>query len=404
MKKVILLFTLLSAFFVWNCSDELDLENEWNSSARSWEEKLGNYRGTIEVTVDGLPMDTIVQQVSFTGTNYDQVNLIIENLSILDERYGYIYFREMSFKDVNGVICIKGKQNASDGTPLGLVTYEILGEIKDDVLTFDLTINGTQVMEHNLHMTNGVLVKEFPSDLAFVESATFVEANKELRPFITGTPSIYNANFGTITFFVADSLTITDSTFFSVKPILKLAQGAWIKPDTTMNWRVTHNLAIEDAPSIATCDSLYSFTLSKLNPNWKMFYDIRVWAADSINYRDYRITYAKSNAIKIDLFHWEKRDGYLEPIAGWATNNAYIKELSKKYLNITNLYTDRVLGANIGDNGARMRSGILGTVKDSNIVVVSGKLFRGEFDMDSLLTPKQGELHGVPFRDRKSVV
>ena len=402
MKKIILLFTLLSVFLVWNCSDKIEAADEWSSSARTWEDKLGDYRGTLDILVDGLAMDTVVQQVSFVGDNYNRVSMSIEDLYIQDKRYGTVYFTELSFKEENGVINIKGTQNSPTSTSFGLVTFDIVGKVKNNVLSFDLTINGVDIKELQLNMRNARMIDKFPNSATYIEKAFVVEEDLN-RPFITGTPAISSHQ---VTIFVADSLTITDSTFFCVRPKFELSPGAWIEPDPTMNWTVTHNTNpdIKDAPSIATTDSLYRFT-EKLDMfgNRTMYFELKVWAEDSINFREYRVTYAKSNAIKISLFHWETRDGYREPIAGWATNNGYFKTLSKDVPLFANRYATRVLGGTIGEIGATVRTGVTGTVKDSNVVVVSGKLFRGVFNLDSLNTPKNGELHGVPFSKRKPV-
>ena len=407
MKKIIFIFTLLSVFFVWNCSDPI-IEDEWSSSARVWEDKLGDYRGTIEIAVDGLPMDTVVQQGLFSGDNYNQVTLWIAKLSILDKHYGNIFFRELSFKESGGVIYIKGKNNFMVGTGSSpqLVTFEISGEIKNDVLMFDITINGLESLELQLTMRNGRRVDKLPSELSSVEKFIVEEEDKVNRPFITGNTSIsYGNAYDYLRFFVADSLTITDSTYFAVKPRLELAQGAWIEPDANMNWTVTHNFDIEDAPSIATTDSLYRFSESKSDFMQEQRYEIKVWAADSINSTNYLVSYVQSNAIKISLFNWKlgTSGAFNEPIAGWATNNAYIETLAASNVELSKIYTERVLGANIGDTGAKVRTAVLGTVTDANIEVISGKLFRGVFDMDSIDTPKKGELHGVVFSKRKPV-
>ena len=397
MKNLILIYTLLSVFFVWSCSDEVDSVEEWNSSARVWEDKVGNYRGLLEATVGDTPMDTVIQQVALVGDNYDRINLSISSVTIADQYYNYFVFSELSFKEDNGVLYIKGEEN-NQNQALGLISLKIEGEIKNDLFTFDLTINGLHSLDIKLSMKDGRLVEEFPSSSCYIEKVILEEEDKENSPFITGTPIINS--YGHIVFFVADSLTITDSTFFSVRPIsLELAPGAWIEADTTMNWKIKHS-PIEDIPSTATSDSLYHFSEDELT------YRIKIWAADSIRWRYCHITYAKSNATKISLFHWENSEngGYSEPIAGWASNNDYINHmLTSNTIKNPNMYVKRVLGNDIGDTGAEMKTEVIGTVADSNIRIITGKLFRGYFDLDSIDTPKRGEFHGIAFSKRKPV-
>lgn len=391
MKKIILIFTLLSIFFAWSCNDGVSTPEEWSSSARAWEEKVGYYRGQLEARVDGLPMDTVVQQVALNGDDYDRINLSISNIAINNQTYGAFYFSELSFKEENGVIYVKGKENNQNGA-LGLVSLTIDGEIKNDVFTFELTINGTNSLEIKLNMENGYLVEKFPSSDSSIEGLELDDT-----PFIIGVPSISG---NSITFFVADSLTTTDSTFFSVKiKSLELAPGAWIEPDTMMNWSITH--FDKDSPSTATTDSSYRFSGGyEFEDRYKR---IRVWAADSIRWQYYSIGYAKSNAIDIPLFQWkDNANGYQEPIANWASNNAYIHQLlTSNTIKNPSMYVKRVLGNNIGDTGAEMRTEVIGTVADSNIRIVTGRLFRGEFDLDSIDTPKNGELHGIDFNKQE---
>ena len=394
MKNLILIFTLLSVFFVWSCDDDDVIYGEgWSSSAREWETKVGYYRGQLEIEVDGLPMDTMIQQVALDGDNYDRVNLRITDVTINDEYYGGFYLSELSFKEENGVIHIKGKQNNQNIT-LGLISIEIEGEIKNDVFTFDMAITGLETLDLRFSMKSGRLVEEFPNDDCSIEKIVF----QENASFLTGTPTIYG---GAICFYVADSLTTTDSTFFSVGiKELELASGAWIEPDTTKNWTMTHNHESKGAPSIATTDSLYRFS-EKIKNRY-----IKVWAADSINYQEYQIRYEHSNATKISLFHWEASEigPYMEPIAGWASNNAYIHQLlGSSTISNNSMYITRVLGKETGDIGARMETEVIGTVADSSIKVIAGKLFRGQFDLDSIDTPKNGEFHGITFNKRKPV-
>ncbi|MGL5682403.1 MAG: PCMD domain-containing protein [Marinifilaceae bacterium] len=391
MNKVKILFLFLLFGFIACTDEEIDNGAGWNGSARKWEHLEGGYRGFVYASVDGIVMDTIIQQALITSDDYDNIRLIVSNLRIQSTHYGNLIFSKLQFQELASkgsavtAVAFQGEQTLDNGT-LGMLKMKIEGKIVDGNLTFSLNMQGLQSLAMQLEMPHGRYMKKLPSSLCNVTKMGVSE-----EPFITGTPDI-SGNM--ITFYVADTLRTTDSTYFTVLPKFELSPGAWVEADTIMSWKLNQSTD-EETPSVITTDSVYRFNSKN---EW---IPLKVWANDSINYRMYYVRYARSKGTTLPLFKWENVGDYSNPIDGWTSNNAYLHSLLKTgVLTSPSMYVKRVLGYNVGDTGARLVSDVIGSVEDSTIQVVAGRLFRGSFEMDSLETPKKGELHGVGFKGK----
>lgn len=137
MKKSLIYLLLLFPLcgFFASCDDDNEIGDDYaETSGDYWDGISGIYRGKMNVSVDGVSIDTIVQQAEITSDDRNRMTLAINSI-VVDEN---IQFRNISFKNVY-------LTQVNNSVTFNATTVQNLGNIANVSLELRGTISGGDI-------------------------------------------------------------------------------------------------------------------------------------------------------------------------------------------------------------------------------------------------------------------
>lgn len=368
MKKSLLYLLILFPLcgFFASCDDDNEIGDDYTeTSGDYWDGISGIYRGKMNVSVDGVSIDTIIQQAKITSDDRNRMTLAINSI-VVDED---IQFRNISFKNVYF-------SQVNNSVTFNATTVQNLGSIANVSLELRGTINGGDidltVFAHSVTMRPvSMNLKGSKLDKPLNTEAQILKMTLN-HPLVTNQPALsYSSSSGYILVYVADTLNLTDSTEIFIRPEFELSKGATISyPDSLMNF--------------AGKEVVYT-----------------VWAEDSIHRTKYTVGLVQSMVRKYEFNIWKNINGWEEPQEGWATNNGQMKAIIDRGDYSGNYPVVRTKGKNIGEWAAQMETVMTG--EGENRQIFAGSFFQGSFDLN-MQAPLYGPEYGILFSGRPTAV
>lgn len=368
MKKRLLYLLILFPLcgFFASCDDDNEIGDDYaETSGDYWDGISGTYRGKMNVSVDGVSIDTIVQQAEITSDDRNRMTLAINSI-VVDED---IQFRNISFKNVY-------LNQVNNTITFNATTVQNLGNIANVSLELQGTVNGADidltVYAHSVTMRSvSMNLKGSKLEKPLNTEAQILKMTLD-HPLITSQPTFgYSSSYNIIYVYVADTLHLTDSTEIFIRPEFELPKGATISyPDSLMNF--------------AGKEVIYT-----------------VWAEDSIHRTKYRVSLIQSMLKKFEFNIWKNINGWEEPQEGWATNNGQMKAIMDQGGYSGNYPVVRTKGKNVGEWAAQMETVMTG--EGASQQIFAGAFFQGSFDL-SMQAPLYGPEYGTLFIGRPTTV
>lgn len=368
MKKSLLYLLILFPLcgFFASCDDDNEIGDDYaETSGDYWDGISGTYRGKMNVSVDGVSIDTIIQQAEITSDDRNRMTLAINSI-VVDEN---IQFRNISFKNVY-------LNQVNNTITFHATTVQNLGNIANVSLELQGTVNGADidltVYAHSVTMRSvSMNLKGSKLEKPLNTEAQILKMTLD-HPLITSQPTFgYSSSYNIIYVYVADTLHLTDSTEIFIRPEFELPKGATISyPDSLMNF--------------AGKEVTYT-----------------VWAEDSIHRTKYRVSLIQSMLRKFEFNIWKNVNGWEEPQEGWATNNGQMKAIMDQGGYTGNYPVVRTKGKNVGEWAAQMETVMTG--EGANQQIFAGAFFQGSFDL-SMQAPLYGPEYGTLFSGRPTTV
>lgn len=365
MKKGLLYILMyLTVVCFYACNDTEVANDRAETSGDNWEHLSGIYRGKMNVEVENVPIDTIYQQAYITSDDRNRMNLEIKSIIIDDNIFlNNIFFRNVHFLENESGIEIWSETLQNIGIMANARAF-LKGVIKDG--TMEIVLNVESNTSKPIRMAfKAAKTDNVPSDNVQIKKMTLE------HPWIVSQPSISG---NTISFYMTDTIKLTDTT------------EMWITP--------RFELADEDA-TISDRDSTFNFA------NRKKPITYTVWAPDSIHRQIYYVRLSQGSLLKYDIGLWKNLYGWEDPGGIWATNNGLFAVLKSRGEYDGTYPVTRTKGYNVGDFGARMETVMAGI--DTNSHVYAGSFFQGSFDR-TVEAPLYGPVYGTSFVGKPSKI
>ena len=232
------------------------------------EEIAGNYKGTLDVTVDGNALASVTQRVSVTKSGDNAIDLSISNFSFMGIQLGDINLDDCTLTpnggryDFSGVTAVESALLTADVNATG---YCSNGTLHLD-LDIDANLGGIQQAVKVVY--EGTRLKGTESSEADILSFTF-DTSVEANAGVISQPVIDEAN-ATITFRVEEGSSTT-----ALVPTIEVSEGATVSPASGKavsfgNGSVRFTVVAEDGTSKVYTVSCDQGSL--------MVYDFETWA------------------------------------------------------------------------------------------------------------------------------
>lgn len=261
------------------------------------EEIAGNYKGTLDVTVDGNKLASVAQRVSVSESGDNAIDLSISNFSFMGIQLGDINLNDCVLTpngdkyEFTGVTAVESTLLTADVNAAG---YCSNGSLHLD-LDIDATLGGAKQVVKVVY--EGTRLKGTESSEANILSFTF-DTSVEANAGVISQPVIDEAN-ATITFKVEEGSSVT-----ALVPTIEVSAGATVTP------------ASGEAVSFASGSATFT-----------------VVAEDGTS-KNYTVSCNQGSLIVYDFETWATPEGAMYPDVinptGWATCNdavALIKNL-----------------------------------------------------------------------------
>lgn len=187
------------------------------------EEIAGNYKGTLNVTVDAINMPSVIQRVSVTEAGENSINLSITNFSFSGIQIGDIDLVNCALTENAGRYEFAG--TTSVNASILTASVEATGYFSNGSLHLDLDIDATLGgMQQAVKVTyDGTRLKGTESSEANILSFTF-DTSVEVNAGVISQPVIDETN-ATITFRVEEGSSVT-----ALVPTIEVSAGATVTP------------------------------------------------------------------------------------------------------------------------------------------------------------------------------
>lgn len=369
MKKSLLYLLILFPLCVFfaSCDDDNEIRDDYaETSGDYWDGISGTYRGKMNVSVDGVSIDTIVQQAEISSDNRNRMTLAINSI-IVDEniKFNNIKFKDVYLTKVNNTVVFNATTVQSLGS-IDNVSLELQGSVNGGDIDLTIQAHSVTMRPVSLSLQGSKLDKPLNTEAQILKMTLN-------DPLITSQPAfIYSSSYNLILVYVTDTLRLTDSTELFIRPEFELSKGATISyPDSLMNF--------------AGKEVVYT-----------------VWAEDSIHRTKYMVSLVPSMVKKFEFNIWKNVNGWEEPQEGWATNNGQMKALMDQGSYTGDNYpVVRTKGKNVGEWAAQMETVMVG--EGENRQIFAGSFFQGSFDLN-MQAPLYGPQYGVLFTSKPTAV
>lgn len=228
------------------------------------EEIAGNYKGTLNVTVDAINMPSVIQRVSVTEAGENSINLSITNFSFSGIQIGDIDLVNCALTENAGRYEFAG--TTSVNASILTASVEATGYFSNGSLHLDLDIDATLGgMQQAVKVTyDGTRLKGTESSEANILSFTF-DTSVEANAGVISQPVIDETN-AAITFRVEEGSSVT-----ALVPTIEVSAGATVTPGSGTsvsfaNGSATFTVVAEDGTTkvyTASCEMgslvVYSF-------------------------------------------------------------------------------------------------------------------------------------------------
>ena len=187
------------------------------------EEIAGNYKGTLNVTVDAINMPSVIQRVSVTEAGENSINLSITNFSFSGIQIGDIDLVNCALTENAGRYEFAG--TTSVNASILTASVEATGYFSNGSLHLDLDIDATLGgMQQAVKVTyDGTRLKGTESSEANILSFTF-DTSVEANAGVISQPVIDETN-AAITFRVEEGSSVT-----ALVPTIEVSAGATVTP------------------------------------------------------------------------------------------------------------------------------------------------------------------------------
>lgn len=234
------------------------------------EEIAGNYKGTLDVTVDGTALASVTQRVSVAKSGDNAIDLSITNFSFMGIQLGDINLDDCTLTpngeryDFSGVTAVESTVLTADVNATG---YCSDGNLHLD-LDIDAKLGGIEQAVKVVY--EGTRLKGTESSEANILSFTF-DTSVEANAVVISQPVIDEAN-ATITFRVEEGSSVS-----ALVPTIEVSAGATVSPASgeTVNFgsgSITFTVVAEDGTTktyTASCDQ-----------GSLVVYDFETWGVD----------------------------------------------------------------------------------------------------------------------------
>lgn len=343
------------------------------------EEIAGNYKGTLDVTVDGQKLASVAQRISVAESGDNAINLSIADFSFLGIEVGDIDLNNCALTpngeryDFTGVTTVESTILTADVNATG---YFNNGGLHID-LDIDATLGGQKQAVTVTY--DGTRLTGNESSAAQITSFTF-DTSVAANAAVLSQPVIDEAN-ATITFKAEE-----DGDVSALVPTIEVSAGATVTP------------ASGSAVSFASGSATFT-----------------VVAEDGTS-KTYTVSCSMGSLIQYDFETWATPEGAMYPEVvnpeGWATCNdavALIKKMGPIFGGIT--YTGeypvrQTTGAHSGSTAAMLESvdtqggSILGQTIPK---VTAGSMFLGTFNAFAAMTDPMATTEFGILYDKKPV-
>lgn len=356
------LFTLICSVFAFTaCSD--DDEGNNNGKLPS-EEVAGNYKGTLDVKLDGTTIiEDMPKNVTITKAGDNAINMGLKDFSFNEMNLGDIELSNCALTGQDGKYRFSGSQSLTLADPIGTCEAVTEGSIINGTATININIDVPALGQTVEVVYTGTKMTGNESSEAKILSFIFDRNVAAVDSLVLGEPVI-NEEAKTITFRVADST--TTEYLKQLIPTIEISENATITPEggiaQDFNKPVQYTVTAEDGTQAV-------YTVSVLGS----YYDFEDWVVENETYNFQKpINWATSNSGIVLL----KAIGYYSGDAIVAPEE---EGFDGKGAKITTAYT----------KGGSM----LGIAIP---VITSGSLFTGDFVVDATNTLNSTQF-GIPY-------
>ena len=356
------LFTLICSVFAFTaCSDD----DEGNNNGKlPNEEVAGNYKGTLDVKLDGTTIiEDMPKNVTITKAGDNAINMGLKDFSFNEMNLGDIELSNCALTGQDGNYRFSGSQSLTLADPIGTCEAVTEGSIINGTATININIDVPALGQTVEVVYTGTKMTGNESSEAKILSFIFDRNVAAVDSLVLGEPVI-NEEAKTITFRVADST--TTEYLKQLIPTIEISENATITPEggiaQDFNEPVQYTVTAEDGTQAV-------YTVSVLGS----YYDFEDWVVENETY-DFQkpINWATSNSGIVLL----KTIGYYSGDAIVAPEE---EGFDGKGAKITTAYT----------KGGSM----LGIAIP---VITSGSLFTGDFVVDAMNTLNSTQF-GIPY-------
>ena len=236
------------------------------------EEIAGNYKGTLNVTVDAINMPSVIQRVSVTEAGENSINLSITNFSFSGIQIGDIDLVNCALTENAGRYEFAG--TTSVNASILTASVEATGYFSNGSLHLDLDIDATLGgMQQAVKVTyDGTRLKGTESSEANILSFTF-DTSVEANAGVISQPVIDETN-AAITFRVEEGSSVT-----ALVPTIEVSAGATVTPGSGTsvsfaNGSATFTVVAEDGTTKVYTASCEMGSL--------VVYDFETWGAGTM--------------------------------------------------------------------------------------------------------------------------
>lgn len=356
------LFTLICSVFAFTaCSDD----DEGNNNGKlPNEEVAGNYKGTLDVKLDGTTIiENMPKNVTITKAGDNAINMGLKDFSFNNQNLGDIELTNCALTGQDGNYRFSGSQSLTLADPIGTCEAVTEGTIINGTATINIDIDVKALNQTVEVVYTGTKMTGNESSEAKILSFIFDRNVASVDSLVLGEPVI-NEEAKTITFRVADST--TTEYLKQLIPTIEISENATITPEggiaQDFNKPVQYTVTAEDGTQAV-------YTVSVLGS----YYDFEDWVVENETYNFQKpINWATSNSGIVLL----KTIGYYSGDAIVAPEE---EGFDGKGAKITTAYT----------KGGSM----LGIAIP---VITSGSLFTGDFVVDAMNTLNSTQF-GIPY-------
>lgn len=356
------LFTLICSVFAFTaCSDD----DEGNNNGKlPNEEVAGNYKGTLDVKLDGTTIiENMPKNVTITKAGDNAINMGLKDFSFNNQNLGDIELTNCALTGQDGNYRFSDSQSLTLADPIGTCEAVTEGTIINGTATINIDIDVKALNQTVEVVYTGTKMTGNESSEAKILSFIFDRNVASVDSLVLGEPVI-NEEAKTITFRVADST--TTEYLKQLIPTIEISENATITPEggiaQDFNKPVQYTVTAEDGTQAV-------YTVSVLGS----YYDFEDWVVENETYNFQKpINWATSNSGIVLL----KAIGYYSGDAIVAPEE---EGFDGKGAKITTAYT----------KGGSM----LGIAIP---VITSGSLFTGDFVVDAMNTLNSTQF-GIPY-------